>query len=131
VDFKLTLKDDLPSISGDAIGLQQVMNNLIQNAIESMGDGGILEVATEEGFSHFRKGRKVIIVKVKDTGHGIPQGQQESIFNPFFTTKHTGTGLGLSISHKIVEHHGGVISFDTEPGKGTVFTVELPVALED
>jgi signal transduction histidine kinase/FixJ family two-component response regulator len=131
VDFKLTLKDDLPSISGDAIGLQQVMNNLIQNAIESMKDGGLLEVTTEEGFSSFRKERKVVIVKVKDTGHGIPQDQQDSIFNPFFTTKHTGTGLGLSISHKIVERHGGVISFDTEPGKGTVFTIELPVALED
>ena len=70
-----------------------------------------------------------MIIKVRDSGPGIPPDQQKHVFKPFFTTKQPlGTGLGLAISHRIVSRHGGLISFESAPNEGTTFTVELPAA---
>jgi signal transduction histidine kinase len=69
-------------------------------------------------------------VEIEDTGTGIPLSEQNSIFNPFFTTKDGGTGLGLAIAHKIIEDHGGSITFRSSPGMGTTFTILLPAAGE-
>jgi signal transduction histidine kinase len=124
----LSLEENLPIVLGDAIGLQQIINNLVQNAIEAMTDGGSLEIATASGVLSLAQDRPAIHVSVKDNGQGIAPEQQKNIFNPFFTTKHTGNGLGLSISHQIVARHGGILSFESAPGKGTTFTVELPAA---
>jgi signal transduction histidine kinase len=90
-----------------------------------MDDGGLLTISTKNGLSSFYKDRPAVKIEVRDTGQGISTEQQGKIFNPFYTTKPTGTGLGLAISHKIMERQGGVLSFESEPGKGATFTVEL------
>ncbi len=126
----LSVEDSLPEVLGDAIEIQQVLTNLIQNAIEAMEKGGTLSAGIRKGVLSMDKKRPAVITSVKDSGPGIPLDLQKNIFNPFFTTKHTGTGLGLAISHRIVSRHGGFISFESVPGEGTTFTVELPTAAE-
>ena len=131
VKQNLHLENDLPSVRGDKVGIEQVVCNLLLNAIEAMDKGGVLGITTTKGISSLNHGEEVVITEIKDDGPGIKPGDTENIFNPFFTTKPTGTGLGLAISHQIIEHHGGTIHAKSEPGEGTVFTVELPVgALE-
>jgi hypothetical protein len=88
-----------------------------------MPENGKLTLECEE-----RSGR--VFASVRDTGTGIPTEQQKKIFLPYFTTKPTGTGLGLSTAQKILLSQGGNITFSSEAGKGTVFTVELPAATE-
>ena len=123
---KLYLTDNLSSVNGDFIGLQQVITNLILNAVDAMENSkGTLTIKTSAGESWFHNAR-TIKIEIKDTGSGINEEDQENIFNPFFTTKPTGTGLGLSISHKIVQRHGGILSFKSKPGMGTSFFIELP-----
>jgi len=128
IELKLSLERDLPAVFGDAIEIQQVVHNLIQNAVEAMSKGCSLAIATHKRVSSFHAGRPVVTIQLQDTGVGIDPKMQEKIFNPFFTTKSAGTGLGLSISHQIIGRHGGVITFDSEPGHGTTFTIELPAA---
>ena len=127
IDLQLSLEDNIPPVFGDPIELRQVWNNLVQNALEVMEKGGTLSITTTKGMSSFHKDRRVVDIRVKDTGPGIKPEHQKNIFNPFFTTKPTGTGLGLAISHQIIERHGGIILFESKPDKGTLFTVELPV----
>jgi signal transduction histidine kinase len=118
------VSSNLPPIHGDKQHLNQVFLNLVLNALDAMPSGGVLEVevgkSAEPGY---------IAVDVKDSGDGIPDHIVTSIFDPFFTTKHhgKGTGLGLSVSLGIVKKHGGDISVETEVGKGTTFTVLLPI----
>ena len=126
IELSLSLERDLVGILGDPIEIQQVLNNLLQNAIEAMKEGGPLSVAARSGVFSFDKTRSAVIITIRDSGPGIPPEQQKSIFNPFFTTKPTGTGLGLAISHRIVGRHGGIIHFDSIAGEGTTFTIELP-----
>jgi signal transduction histidine kinase len=128
IRLELSLQRDLAPIRGDAIEIQQVVNNLIQNAVEAMPAGGALDIATCNGISSFHQDRPVVLISVGDTGQGIPTEQREKIFDPFFTTKSTGTGLGLSISHQIIERHGGIISFESRSKPATTFSIELPAA---
>lgn len=114
---------DLPEIEGVEDQIKQVLLNLIQNAEDAMtGKRGVLTVTTE-----FRN--PDIKILVQDTGEGIPDVILPLIFDPFFTTKSAvkGTGLGLSVSHGIVKRHKGDISVQSQVGRGTVFTVTLPV----
>jgi two-component system NtrC family sensor kinase len=105
--------------------MQQVYMNLIMNAFQAMEQGGRLTISTRsDPESHgFR-------ISFSDTGCGIPVGFQDRIFDPFFTTKEPGhgTGLGLTVSYGIIEEHGGVISMETEEGKGSTFRIWLPLA---
>jgi PAS domain S-box-containing protein len=126
IRLQLSLEEDLPTFFGDPIGIQQVVNNLIHNAVEAMEGGGLLQISTQKGIFSVSEGRPVVIIQVQDTGPGIAPDQQEKIFNPFFTTKRTGTGLGLSISHQIIERHGGIISCNSQPDELTTFKIELP-----
>lgn len=117
--------EEAPPVLCDGAQIQQVILVLLVNAAEAMPQGGRLEVATEidpEG-DHVR-------VRVRDSGMGIPPDILPQIFEPFFTTKEDQqrTGLGLAVARSIVEQHGGEISVRSEPGKGTEFTVSLPVA---
>ncbi len=102
--------------------LEQVFLNLITNARDAMPDGGDITVAT-------RVNNKYAEIILSDTGHGIPEEKLDKIFEPFFTTKEIGkgTGLGLSVCKEIVEGHGGEISVKSSIGKGTEFTIRLPV----
>ena len=113
---------DIPVISCNPQQLNQVFLNLLVNAAQSMEQQGAITVT-----SWSEPGQ--VCVSVADTGKGIPKEVQERIFEPFFTTKPAGkgTGLGLSISADIIRKHRGKISVESEPGKGTTFTVRLPV----
>jgi signal transduction histidine kinase len=105
----------------DTHKLEQVLVNLVLNAIAAMPDGGRLE------FSHSAEDGSLTLV-VADTGEGIPEENFDRIFEPFFTTKAPGkgTGLGLAVCRKIVDQHGGKISVSSRPGEGTRFFVSLP-----
>ena len=120
-------QEDLPPISGDSSELQQVFMNLIVNAIQAMDEKGVVTLCT--GYDAVND---EIEVRIADTGHGIPPALIDRIFDPFFTTKASGkgTGLGLSIVYGIVTKHEGVISVDSEPGRGTTFTVRFPALHE-
>lgn len=131
ISVELRLSQDLPLIPGDPVQLQQVINNLILNAIEAMDPGGTLTITTDYRPSAGTENTGRLCLQVTDTGHGIEADNLENIFNPFFTTKPTGTGLGLAISHNIIEKHNGIMLVRSEIGQGTVFTVELPVGPED
>jgi signal transduction histidine kinase len=106
----------------DAHMIEQVIMNLILNAVQALPEGGQVTLRTrkqEDGWE----------IEVEDTGCGIPLEIRPHIFDPFFTTKGTGegTGLGLSVSLGIVQRHGGEMLVDSEEGKGTRFTVRLPL----
>jgi signal transduction histidine kinase len=106
--------------------LQQVLINLIVNAIHAMPDGGTL---TLRSFDAERDGNPGIAIEVADTGIGMREDVVEKVFDPFFTTKRRqGTGLGLSISQTLVKRQRGQITAESEPGKGSTFRVWLPEA---
>jgi len=119
--------EDVTEIMGDPEFLRSVFNNLFINAIQSMGsDGGTLNVRiTRDELGGFVK------FEITDTGNGIPEENQEKIFEPYFSTKETGTGLGLAIVQKIVDIHNGIITVDSKEGEGTKFTVRLPRASDE
>jgi two-component system, NtrC family, sensor kinase len=124
VGIRLDIAPHLPPIHGDAQQLSQVVLNLVLNAIDVSPKGGRIDLsvsrASEDGF---------VEIQVRDYGSGIPDHILPLIFDPFFTTKAKGkgTGMGLSICKGIVSKHGGEIAVDTELGRGTTFSVRLPV----
>jgi len=109
-------------VSGNTNLLQQVLMNLILNACQFMSEGGevIVEVRCEAGSA---------LIQVSDTGCGVSPANLRRVFDPFFTTRPIGkgTGLGLSICHTIVKQHGGEIELESEEGKGSTFSVRLPL----
>src|SRR2546422_293379 len=125
----------LPPILGDEDRLVQVFHNLVRNAIEAMGDGGQLTLATRVSmnplFGKVDMGagqRSMVEVQVLDEGSGIPAAARGRIFDPFFTTKERGLGLGLAICHQVMEQHHGAIQIDSIEGHGTTVTCFLPIA---
>ncbi|MEA3333712.1 MAG: ATP-binding protein [Pseudomonadota bacterium] len=128
VDFKETeiIKEydfDLPEALMDASQIGQVIINMIVNANQAMSQGGKLFIKTGLNAAKDR-----IYVRIEDTGCGIPEENIEKLFDPFFSTKgHDGTGLGLSVSYGIIQSHGGNIEVESTLGRGTVFTIFLPV----
>jgi two-component system NtrC family sensor kinase len=119
---------DLPMIIIDPSQIERVFMNMIINAAEAMDGSGRLTVATKSNPE-----KKFIEIEFTDTGQGIAKEHMEKIFDPFFTTKETGhgVGLGLAISYGIVKEHKGAISVESELGKGTTFTVRLPLTVEE
>jgi PAS domain S-box-containing protein len=113
---------DLPRIKGYPTQLCQVFMNLLMNSAQAIEKRGTIMIAT-------RRERDEIIVKVKDTGVGIPQEQLPRIFEPFFTTRKgkVGIGLGLSIVYRIIERHNGRMEVESKPGRGTTFTLYFPL----
>ncbi len=124
--------DDLPGVIGSREDLAQVVLNILSNAGEAMPDGGALYVSTMlsagDGGSAGESG--FVEMRIEDTGCGISEGDLCRIFDPFFTTKDAvyGSGLGLSISYGIINDHGGAIKVKSTLGKGSVFSILLPVA---
>jgi PAS domain S-box-containing protein len=114
----------IPQLLLDEKKIRQVFMNLIMNAKHAVARNGIIRIITGVEPSGDR-----VFVKVSDTGYGIEEGNLTRIFDPFFTTKPTGegTGLGLSVSYGIIKNHGGDIRVESEPGKGSTFTVTLPI----
>jgi two-component system NtrC family sensor kinase len=115
--------DQIPTIESDRGKLQQILLNLVNNAFAAMADGGHLDIKV------YRRSAESIWVKVTDNGCGIREADLKRIFEPFFSTKKTkgGTGLGLSITYGLVRELGGDINVESEVGKGTTFTVTLPL----
>jgi two-component system NtrC family sensor kinase len=118
------LAADLPTTSSDSSQLQQVFLNILNNAIDAIGKNGTITLKTA-----YRPDDQQIVIRISDTGPGIPKEMMAKVFDPFFTTKEVGkgTGLGLSISYSIIEKLGGTITVDSETGRGTTFTITLPV----
>ncbi|MBT9141061.1 MAG: Sporulation kinase E [Dehalococcoidia bacterium] len=110
----------LPLVKVDPAQMKQVFLNLATNAIQGMPEGGCLTISTSE-----ENGKAVL--KFSDTGIGMEESQIKKIFDPFFTTKEEGTGLGLTVSYRLVEAHNGKLYAESTTGKGSVFTVELPL----
>jgi signal transduction histidine kinase len=119
INLKTKLARRLPMRPLDATQIQQVLVNLVKNAMQAMTKGGTLTLQTGET-------PDAVWVSVADTGGGIPQEQINRIFEPFYTTKKKGTGLGLMIVQRIIRAHGGHIEVESQVGRGTTFRIWLP-----
>lgn len=128
ISITWNLQEDLPSVILDPSQVERVFLNLIINAAEAMDGNGRLSLATR-----FIRKKKLVEIKVQDTGHGISQENITKIFDPFFTTKETGhgVGLGLAISYGIVKEHKGNLYVESELEKGTTFTITFPLTSEN
>jgi PAS domain S-box-containing protein len=123
ISIHAELMEGLPKIEADRVALQQVLMNLMLNAIEAMketGTPGRLTITTQQDEN------RQILVSVSDTGMGLPPEQKEQIFNTFFTSKPQGTGMGLPISRSIIESHGGRLWATSNSGPGATFQFTLP-----
>lgn len=122
IDVLKDFDPDLYEIMADPMQLQQVFLNLMFNAIEAMPQGGALAVKTllDDADNTLR-------IAISDSGKGMELPVLDQIFQPFFTTKRKGSGLGLSICQRLMDQHGGTISAESAPGKGTVFTLQIPI----
>ena len=122
--LKIRIKKEfspLPTIAGSASELREVFTNLINNAIDAMPQGGEIRIRT------FKEGSSIFII-VEDTGVGISKAIRDRIFDPFYTTKGPqATGLGMSVSYGIITRHKGTISVDSQEGRGTNFTIRIPI----
>jgi len=119
----------------DSALLKQLFLNLILNAVQAMPDGGYLKIATAVIRETIDNGNgraqsEMLEIKIADTGMGMNRAVREKVFDPFFTTRQGGTGLGLTIAHRIIEAHGGTIGVESQPRKGTTFTLGLPLQSE-
>ena len=128
IDVIKNYASDLPPIQMDREQIKQVFLNILINGVQATSENGKITVKTRS----FMKpgGEPYVQVEFTDTGCGIPSGQLEEIFNPFFTTKSTGSGLGLSISHQIVLDHRGYIDVESQLDKGSSFSINLPINQE-
>jgi signal transduction histidine kinase len=128
IDVQVNYDASVPEMLLDEKKIKQVLMNLIMNAKHAIGKKGTLRIATG-----LNPSEEQVVVTIADTGHGIEKKNLARIFDPFFTTKPTGegTGLGLSVSYGIIKNHGGDILVDSEVGKGSTFTILLPLVSPD
>lgn len=132
ITFQQHFDPSIPTILADEEQLTQLFLNLTKNAVEAVGDNGQIRVSSRilSDYTLTKKGeqrQRMVAVEVADDGPGMSREQLDQLFTPFFTTKSRGTGLGLPICHKIVTEHRGLIRVASEKGKGTTFTVMLPL----
>ena len=125
LEFMTRLPDALPAVLGDANRLEQVVNNLLDNAVKYTPAGGQVELSAAAG-------PEVVAISVRDTGPGIPREDQARVFERFYRGDRArasdgGSGLGLAISREIVQAHGGRIQVESQVGRGTTMTILLPV----
>ena len=113
--------------AADPEKLKQVVINLVQNAAQSIpGRGSVTLRLSQARRPLGTRTADTAVIEVSDTGSGMPPEVVRRLFDPFFTTKQDGTGLGLPIAARIIEAHGGIIEYDTEPGRGTTFRIIVP-----
>ncbi|PKN64946.1 MAG: hypothetical protein CVU57_12530 [Deltaproteobacteria bacterium HGW-Deltaproteobacteria-15] len=128
IHFKNQLADGLPLLKVDPQQIEQVLLNILINAVDAMPSGGRLTTSSSPFRSlDDKESEDRVRIIVEDTGIGIPAENLHSIFDPFFSTKDTGTGLGLPLSLGIIEAHGGVLQVQSKPGRGTAVIIELPM----
>jgi two-component system, NtrC family, sensor kinase len=128
IEIRTNYAPDIPETTSDSAQLQQVFLNILNNALDAIGKDGVISVRT----AHIARDTRMAVC-ISDNGPGIPNEMLGKIFDPFFTTKEVGkgTGLGLSISYTIVEKLGGKLIVASEEGKGTTFTISLPILNQD
>jgi PAS domain S-box-containing protein len=137
IDIRQNIPEDIDTILADPTQINQVLLNLCTNAAQAMPDGGVIVITlkniemdkmTAAKHPGLEPGRYVNLI-VSDTGHGISRGKIDRIFDPYFTTKEVdkGTGMGLAVVHGIVKGHDGLITVESEPGKGTNFSIFFPI----
>lgn len=124
VEVEVALPESLPAVWGVPAQLQQVLLNLVLNALDAMPKGGKLTLRAWAEADH-------VVLAVRDTGPGIPPALRQRIFDPFFTTKEEGTGLGLAVSYGIVTAHGGELRLAPEGAQGSEFQIVLPAVREE
>ncbi len=122
VDIILNLSEKTPEILVDPDRISQVLLNLYLNSLEAMEKKGTLTINVNHDSESSR-----LILSVEDTGKGIEPRDLANVFDPYFTTRQSGTGLGLAIVHRVIESHNGEIRIESEPGKGTIVTICLPI----
>ncbi len=123
IQMETDLRDDLPAVSMDRENMKLAISHIVENSIEAMGGmpRKILSIS-----SRVDEGR--VQVSIADTGRGIPKDKIKYLFDPFFTSKTSGPGLGLTLALRIIQEHRGTLSVESEPGKGTDFTLRLPLS---
>jgi two-component system, NtrC family, sensor histidine kinase HydH len=122
VELSKTLDPELPPVRADAEQLWEALLNLIRNAVDAMPDGGNLTISAK------RNGAEAL-VSISDNGRGMTDEEARNLFVPFFTTKSDGTGLGLAYAQRVISEHGGKIDCATARGKGSTFSIQLPLAV--
>ena len=120
--IEILVKTEIPKFTGDETQLDQVLLNLLLNALNAMPAGGQIQVRLL-----YDSETCCVRMEVQDNGPGLPEEIRRKIFQPFFTTRTDGTGLGLATCLKNVQYHGGTIELRDEAGKGTVFIVIIPL----
>jgi polar amino acid transport system substrate-binding protein len=123
-EFALKVGEASPFIWGDRLLLKQCFQNILQNALEAMSQGGRLQVSLDQ--SRWRE-KEGVLIQVTDTGLGMTDKELAKIFEPFYSTKESGIGLGLSLTRKIIQEHGGRIEAHSRKGEGSTFEIFLPV----
>jgi signal transduction histidine kinase len=126
VRARMQLSEGLPQVLGDRVQLQQVILNLIMNAIEAMSE--VSEESRDLLISTSEVEAGSVVVAVSDSGPGLPQADPDRIFQAFYTTKDSGLGMGLSICRSIVEAHGGQLWATSNEPRGAIFHMQLPIA---
>ena len=122
IDFKVNLSLDIPIlIKMDVEQMKRILVNIIDNAVESMGDKGVIEILTG-----YNKETQFVRIEIADNGPGISDEDKQKLFMPYFSNKSSGTGLGLAIAHSIIEEHNGMISVEDNIPHGARFIVEIP-----
>jgi PAS domain S-box-containing protein len=122
IKVKTQIDDDFPQIKADLHLIKRVLVNLVTNSVQAMPDGGQLTLRGQG------KSDGQVLITVQDTGVGIPEAIKNQIFTPLFTTKPRGQGFGLAVCKRVIEAHGGTISFESTAGKGAKFTIQFPVS---
>jgi len=122
IEIHESFEENIPAVQGDTTGLRQVFLNLTMNALQSIEGAGFVEIVTQST-------GETVSATICDTGCGIPPALMDQIWDPFFTTKDVGKGLGLglAVTYNIIKKHGGEILVESVQGKGSKFTVRLPV----
>lgn len=120
IEFTSCIPSSLGTFVGDKIKLEEVLLNLLRNAQEASNNTGRIKLSAN-------RSDQTLTIQIQDDGCGIPREQLNTIFDPFVTYKPYGTGLGLAISKNIIEAHNGTISAESEVGKGSTFTIRLPI----
>jgi signal transduction histidine kinase/ActR/RegA family two-component response regulator len=132
VGFATDLPSDLHVVDIDSGQINQVLNNLLINAVQAMPEGGTVHVCgrNTDAVPGKQEPGDFVAIEVRDEGPGIPREHLSRIFDPYFSTKADGSGLGLATAYSIVSRHGGLLTVDSEPGHGSTFTVYLPATRE-